>query len=87
MMEELLYTAHVILIMIISTLLNILQKNVNVMLNQRIIKGRTPLYWASYHGYLDVVKYLTEECHAEITDRIISDAKNSEIRDYLRRKK
>ena len=30
--------------------------------------GWTPLHYASKYGYLDIVQYLTKECHSEITD-------------------
>ena len=46
----------------------------------------TPLLMPSRSGYFDVVKYLVEECHAQITDRIISDASSS-VKEYLKSKR
>ena len=36
------------------------------MLKQRINIGRTPINSASFNGHLYVVKYLHEECHADV---------------------
>jgi ankyrin repeat protein len=46
--------------------------------------GWTPINYASWNGYLDVVKYLHEECHATITDEAISKARSKDIREYLK---
>ena len=45
------------------------------------------LVLASARGHLEVVKYLHEECHADVTDEAISRAKNDEIRRYLQSKR
>jgi hypothetical protein len=42
--------------------------------------------FASINGYLKVVKYLVEVCHATITDEAISRARKDDIRRYLQSK-
>jgi len=46
--------------------------------------GYTPIIISTEKGHLKVVKYLFEECHATITGRAISEARNDDIKKYLK---
>ena len=47
----------------------------------------TPLHVASGTGHLDIVKYLVEECHAQITIETIQATRDISIKRYLQSKK